>query len=125
VRDDVLRGFFGEAIVKVFGSEVVECESMRRASTHNDVRLLRFPCWLIAAMLTLATVSSAVAQEMADSSRRSPQDPFEFPTTFEGWAERHLRLVLDRRHNIGSRLYDRGVFRHVTPEMNRNFFSVR
>lgn len=83
---------------------------------------LRAECWLIAASIfVVASVSAAVAQEPADSSQLAFHNPFEFRTTLEGWVESRRRLVLDRKHSIGGRLYDRGIFRHVTPKTNREY----
>jgi hypothetical protein len=89
----------------------------------NAVHPLRVDCRLIATSIfvVVASVSVAVAQEPADSSRLALHDPFEYRTTIEGWAESRRHLVLDRKHSIGGRLYDRGIFRHVTPKTNREY----
>ena len=39
--------------------------------------------------------------------------------TLAGWAARHRRSVLDQSHSFGGVFYDRGVFRRITPGMDR------
>lgn len=59
------------------------------------------------------------AQGSLDSSRVSSQDTIH--STLIGWKENRRLLILDRRHNIGGRLHDRGIFRHVTPKISREY----
>lgn len=75
----------------------------------------------LAFLLVLTTVSPALAQKVVDSTQTTLLNPFEFRTTLEGWAEDRRLFVLDRKHNFGGRLYDRGIFRHITPETNREY----
>lgn len=41
--------------------------------------------------------------------------------TLDGWASDRRTQLLDRRHAYGDRLYDRGAFRHITPDMDREY----
>ena len=41
--------------------------------------------------------------------------------TLEGWASRRRRQMLDQHHAYGDRFYDRGVFRHITPQTDREY----
>lgn len=41
--------------------------------------------------------------------------------TLAGWATRRRTALLDERHAYGDRTYDRGVFRHITPPMDREY----
>jgi len=84
---------------------------------------MRPASWIAAAAFVVALASRppAAAQGHADSLQRSSQDPFEVRTTLAGWADRRRLFVLDRKRNIGGRLYDRGLFRHITPETPRDY----
>ena len=89
---------------------------------RSAVRRFYFACWVAVPLLIVAVPRSSVfAQASTDSSRIVLRDSFEFRTTLQGWRESRRRLVLDRRHSIGGRLYDRGIFRHITPKMNREY----
>jgi hypothetical protein len=46
---------------------------------------------------------------------------FERAYTLEGWAQQERLFVLDQRHALENRLYDRGMFRHITPKMDREY----
>ena len=41
--------------------------------------------------------------------------------TLADWAATRRRWMLDREHAYGDRFYDRGVFRHITPRMDREY----
>lgn len=41
--------------------------------------------------------------------------------TLDGWASERRIQVLDRRHAYGDRTYDRGYFRYITPDMDREY----
>jgi len=41
--------------------------------------------------------------------------------TLAGWAADRRLWMLDRRHSYGDQYYDRGVFRHITPLMDREY----
>jgi len=41
--------------------------------------------------------------------------------TLEGWASRKRRQMLDQHHAYGDAFYDRGVFRHITPQTDREY----
>lgn len=41
--------------------------------------------------------------------------------TLRAWANDHRLQVLDRHHAFGDRFYDRGVFRRITPKMDREY----
>lgn len=56
-----------------------------------------------------------VAADVATSSSRSTH------ATLEGWASRRRRQMLDQHHAYGNQFYDRGVFRHITPQTDREY----
>lgn len=90
----------------------------------NDKSTSAFPTifqFAVASFLIAFATTQGVAQDTADTSQTLSEAPFEFRTTLAGWAEDRRLLVLDRQHNIGGRLYDRGIFRHITPKMGREY----
>ncbi len=42
-------------------------------------------------------------------------------TSLASWSHSRRLLVLDRAHSSGDRYFDRGVFRHVTPQVDREY----
>lgn len=73
----------------------------------------------VAVFLALTIACPSLAQKAVDSTRTFPEVPVR--TTLQGWMENHRLLVLDRQHNIGGRLHDRGIFRHVTKKTSREY----
>jgi hypothetical protein len=69
--------------------------------------------------LALAGVLSAVAQGTRDSGRLTSRDTIH--TSLDRWVESRRLFVLDRAHSVGDRPYDRGIFRHVAPNMDREY----
>jgi len=55
---------------------------------------------------------------VADAVVPTPDAP---RVTLDGWAARRRTALLDRHHAFGDLSYDRGVFRHITPPMDREY----
>ncbi len=60
-------------------------------------------------------VDSTLAADVAAPAPASPR------VTLSGWADRRRTALLDRRFAFGGLTYDRGVFRHITPPMDREY----
>lgn len=80
------------------------------------------------ALILLAAVLSPPiqAQPLASDSLVQPAealapDGSSLHVSLAGWEHRHRRMVLDRRHAYGDLTYDRGVFRHITPDMDTEY----
>jgi hypothetical protein len=81
---------------------------------------------LVVAVLAYAAFPPAHAQTPTPDSVLHPADalaprPLSPRVTLAGWLGRRRRAVLDRHHAFGGRTYDRGVFRHITPPMDREY----
>lgn len=74
-------------------------------------------CLLMSPLLT----ANARGQNTPSAPEPSDQQDLEAGFTLENWTRRQRLLVLDRSRNVGGRLYDRGIFRHVTPDMDREY----
>ncbi len=57
----------------------------------------------------------------ADSASAASLSPFALRTTLDRWRDSRRRFALDRAHSVGDWSYDRGVFRHVAPGMDREY----
>ena len=57
----------------------------------------------------------------ADTTNASPTFASNGHVTLHSWADRRRLLLFDRFHQTGDRTYDRGVFRHITPRMDREY----
>lgn len=71
--------------------------------------------WTVEGRAQNPSQDSTTTAHVVASSMVSPQP------TLAGWMTERRRNVLDRRHAYGDRLYDRGVFRHITPPMDREY----
>ena len=67
------------------------------------------------------SVGREAGQRGTDSTRHSPGSPFALRTTLDAWRESRRLLLLDRAHSVGGRFFDRGLFRHVTPGVDREY----
>lgn len=79
--------------------------------------LLLLPFLLIGGALGGPTM----AQDSPDSVQAVEASRFPFRTTLDGWAADRRRYILDRTHSVGGRLYDRGLFRDITPRTPRDY----
>lgn len=83
---------------------------------------------LFAAVLLPGPVAPAAAQPAASDTTTPAVSSASAPRlTLADWALNRRRLLLDRLHNLGSGHFDRevhygrGVFRHLTPAMDREY----
>jgi len=60
-------------------------------------------------------------QRGLDSTRHSSTEPFALRTSLDAWRESRRLFLLDRAHSVGGRFFDRGLFRHVTPGIDREY----
>lgn len=64
---------------------------------------------------TVCPVGCAPVPDRRSYDRQLPR------ASLAAWAHSRRWLVLDRIHSYGDRVFDRGIFRHVTPEMDREY----
>ena len=57
----------------------------------------------------------------ADTTDTAPTFASGGHVTLRSWADRRRLFLFDRFHQAGDRTYDRGVFRHITPRMDREY----
>lgn len=84
--------------------------------------MLRFVLVAVLSVVSLAPNTSQ-AQPLASDSLVQSADALiprghTLHATLAGWANRHRRMAMDQRHAFGDLTYDRGVFRHITPNMD-------
>lgn len=80
------------------------------------------PIVCVLGVLFLSLLGTTTAAQPGPDSTHSPSvTQSELRPTLQEWSADRRRLVLDRKHSYGSRHFDRGVFRHVTPEMDREY----
>ena len=87
---------------------------------------LRSSRWLFVLLLSGLLVSGgqvwaqSAASDSAEGAIGAITTAADGPrVTLAGWADRHRRGVLDQSHSYGGLFYDRGVFRRITPGMDR------
>lgn len=101
-------------------------DSRQRLTSPLTPLSLHAPCWFCT-LLLIGMLLGACRQGHAQGPADSAQTPVGSITaaetaprvTLAGWATWHRRGVLDRSHSYGGLFYDRGVFRHITPGMDR------
>jgi len=83
---------------------------------------LKFSFFLfLSAILGGISAGPTGAQTRPDSIQSLKESDYSFRTTLEGWARDRRRYILDRTRSVGGRLYDRGIFRVITPSTPRDY----
>ncbi len=75
-------------------------------------------CLLVPSRSHAQLPSRDSALHVADALAPRPTVPH---VTLTGWMNRRRRALLDQHNAFGDRTYDRGVFRHITPKMDREY----
>jgi hypothetical protein len=87
--------------------------------------MVRVSSLLTIALLLLCLAPAPSRAQLALDSTRAADAVIPIPdspqVTLSGWADRRRTDLLDRRFAFGDLTYDRGVFRHITPPMDREY----